>query len=107
MPMRSRRQEKSSSTQLVKVAGSTHRSRSERNQYYPQFYEPHLHYTAPIFAIPGNHDGDLGIPPVGASLEGFMVNFCATAAAVTPDAKDVSRPAMTQPNCYWTSRRRW
>ncbi len=74
----------------------------ERNQYYPQFYEPYLHYTAPIFAIPGNHDGDLGIPPVGASLEGFMVNFCATAAAVTPDAKDVSRPAMTQPNCYWT-----
>jgi len=74
----------------------------ERNQYYPQFYEPYLHYQAPIFAIPGNHDGDLGIPPVGTSLEGFMVNFCATAAAVTPDAKDVSRPAMTQPNCYWT-----
>ena len=74
----------------------------ERDQYYPQFYEPYLHYTAPILAIPGNHDGDLGIPAVGTSLEGFMVNFCAKTSAVTPDAKDVSRPAMTQPNCYWT-----
>jgi hypothetical protein len=74
----------------------------ERNQYYPQFYEPYLDYQAPIFAIPGNHDGDLGIPPVGNSLDGFMVNFCAPSPAVTPDAKDVSRPAMNQPNCYWT-----
>jgi hypothetical protein len=74
----------------------------ERNRYYDEFYDPYLHYSAPIFAIPGNHDGDLGIPPIGSSLEGFMVNFCATAAVVTPDARDVPRPAMTQPNCYWT-----
>lgn len=74
----------------------------ERNRYYDEFYEPYLHYPAPIFAIPGNHDGDLGIPPIGTSLEGFMVNFCASAATVTPDARDVPRPAMTEPNCYWT-----
>ena len=74
----------------------------ERNQYSPQFYDPYLHYPAPIFAIPGNHDGDLTVPPTGTSLEGFMVNFCSPTATVTPDAKDVSRPAMTQPNCYWT-----
>jgi acid phosphatase type 7 len=74
----------------------------ERDQYYPQFYEPYLHYTAPILAIPGNHDGDLAVPPVGKSLDGFMANFCAPQATVTPDAHDVSRPAMTQPNCFWT-----
>jgi hypothetical protein len=74
----------------------------ERNRYYDEFYDPYLHYPAPIFAIAGNHDGDLGIPPIGTSLEGFMVNFCAGAAVVTPDARDVPRPAMTQPNCYWT-----
>jgi calcineurin-like phosphoesterase family protein len=74
----------------------------ERNQYYPQFYEPYLHYQAPVLGIPGNHDGDLAVPPVGTSLEGFMVNFCSPTATVTPDAQDVSRPAMTQPNCYWT-----
>src|SRR5215471_14152516 len=27
----------------------------EAEQYYPQFYEPYIHYDAPIFAIPGNH----------------------------------------------------
>jgi hypothetical protein len=74
----------------------------ERNQYYPQFYEPYLHYPAPILGIPGNHDGDLAVPPSGTSLEGFMANFCSQTAAVTPDAHDVSRPAMTQPNPYWT-----
>ena len=74
----------------------------ERNRYYDEFYEPYLHYPGPILGIPGNHDGDLGIPPIGSSLEGFMVNFCATSPAVTPDARDVGRPAMTQPNCYWT-----
>ena len=64
----------------------------ERNRYYDEFYDPYLHYLPPIFAIPGNHDGDLGIPAVGTSLEGFMVNFCAVAATVTPDARDVPRP---------------
>ena len=74
----------------------------ERTRYYDEFYDPYLHYTGPIFAIPGNHDGDLGIPPVGTSLEGFMTNFCASAPVVTPDARDAPRTAMTQPNCYWT-----
>jgi hypothetical protein len=73
-----------------------------RNSYYDQFYDPYIHYPAPIFGIPGNHDGDVAIPPVDTSLEGFMVNFCAQQAVVTPDARDVPRPAMTQPNCYWT-----
>jgi acid phosphatase type 7 len=74
----------------------------ERTRYYDEFYEPYLHYAAPIFAIPGNHDGDLGIPPVGNSLDGFMANFCARTAEVTEDARDIERPAMRQPNCYWT-----
>jgi hypothetical protein len=74
----------------------------ERNSYYDQFYEPYFHYAAPIFAIPGNHDGDLAIPPVGNSLDGFMINFCAPAPVVQPEAGDSARTAMTQPNCYWT-----
>lgn len=75
----------------------------ERNSYYDQFYDPYSYYPAPIFAIPGNHDGDVAIPPVDKySLEGFMVNFCAPDNTVAPDARDVPRPAMTQPNCYWT-----
>ncbi len=29
----------------------------EAQYYYDQFYEPYRNYPAPIFAIPGNHDG--------------------------------------------------
>jgi hypothetical protein len=78
----------------------------EGNSYYDQFYEPYLHYAAPIFAIPGNHDGDVAIPSAGQtpppSLAGFMVNLCSASPVVEPDARDVPRQAMTQPNCYWT-----
>lgn len=73
-----------------------------RNSYYDQFYDPYLQYGAPIFAIPGNHDGDVAIPPVDPTLKGFMVNFCAETAVHPPEARDTPRPAMTQPNCYWT-----
>jgi acid phosphatase type 7 len=76
----------------------------EASNYYPQFYEPYLHYPAPIFAIPGNHDGDLTIPPPSdvTSLEAFVRNFCATTPHITKDAGPVDRDAMTQPNVYWT-----
>ena len=76
----------------------------EAANYYPQFYEPYTHYPAPIFAIPGNHDGDVATPnpPDVTSLEAFVDNFCATSAHVTPDAGPVDRDAMTQPNVYWT-----
>jgi 3',5'-cyclic AMP phosphodiesterase CpdA len=73
----------------------------ERSEYYPQFYEPYAHYPAPILAIGGNHDGD----PIGggeASLAAFMDNFCAATAEHMPEAQDVPREAMTQPNVYWT-----
>src|SRR5262249_11755764 len=73
----------------------------EADQYYAQFYEPYKGYDVPIFAIPGNHDGDVldgGAP----SLEAFVDNFCAPRPQTTPEAGDVLRHAMTQPNVYWT-----
>ena len=36
------------------------------------------------------------------SLKGFKRNFCAQAAVRLPEADDAPRPAMTQPNVYWT-----
>jgi 3',5'-cyclic AMP phosphodiesterase CpdA len=76
----------------------------QAEEYYPQFYEPYIHYPAPIFAIPGNHDGDLPPQPArgGRSLDAFVRNFCADAPGITPEAKDIPRDAMTQPNVYWT-----
>jgi len=70
--------------------------------YYWEFYEPYRHYPAPIFAIPGNHDGDIDPLAPATSLEGFVANFCAQAPVHRPEAQDVVRPAMTQPNVYWT-----
>jgi hypothetical protein len=74
-------------------------------EYYPQFYEPYMRYPAPIFAIPGNHDGDLS-PAMEAqgihSLDAFVSNFCRRIPHHTREALDVSRHAMTQPNVYWT-----
>ena len=74
--------------------------------YYPEFYEPYVHYPAPIFAIPGNHDGD--VDPIdqfnkpGDSLKGFVRNFCSPTAVHLPEAKEAPRNTMTQPNVYWT-----
>jgi acid phosphatase type 7 len=74
----------------------------QANQYYPQFYEPYANYPAPIFAIPGNHDGDVTIGSSHPSLAAFVKNFCAPHPHLTSEAGDTPRDAMTQPNVYWT-----
>ena len=68
--------------------------------YYDQFYKPYEHYVAPVFAVPGNHDGDAVAPET--SLEAFVRNFCSPQPVITPDARDIPRDAMTQPNVFWT-----
>lgn len=72
------------------------------SQYVAQFYEPYQYYDAPIFAIPGNHDGETAVEPHGdrepePSLSGFMQNFCSP----TPRRFFKYRTTMTQPYCYW------
>lgn len=74
----------------------------EASEYYSQFYEPYAYHPAPIFAIPGNKDGDVRVNSNENSLEAFVNNFCAKTQAVTPDAGDISRDAMIQPNVYRT-----
>jgi hypothetical protein len=75
----------------------------ESSEYYPQFYDPYQYYQSPIFAIPGNHDGDLRHNS-GAqrSLDAFVRNFCATSKKITVDAGEINRSPMIQPNVYWT-----
>jgi acid phosphatase type 7 len=74
--------------------------------YYWEFYEPYTHYPAPIFAIPGNHDGDIDpndqFHQASDSLKGFVRNFCSQAAIHLAEAQDAPRDAMTQPNVFWT-----
>ena len=72
-----------------------------QQQYYPeQFYDPYRNYDAPIFAIPGNHDGVLYTnEPVDYSLQPFVENFCAAAPAEA--VPSFSRTTMTQPGVYF------
>lgn len=74
------------------------------SQYYAQFYEPYEHYPKPIFAIPGNHDGEnlTSGTGEGTSLDGFVRNFCAPKPVKMPESGESDRTAMTQPNVYWT-----
>ena len=74
----------------------------ESSQYVSQFYEPYQYYDAPIFAIPGNHDGETAVEARGdrerePSLFGFMQNFCSPA----PKRFFKHRSTTTQPYCYW------
>jgi hypothetical protein len=72
----------------------------EPQYYYDQFYEPFRGYDAPIFAIPGNHDG---FPEESqATLFAFLRNFCAASPGPSPDAGGLVRSTMTQPGVYFT-----
>jgi hypothetical protein len=72
----------------------------EISEYYKQFYQPYEFYAGPIFAVPGNHDGEN--LPAGSTLDGFVRNFCAPAPVKMPESQDSHRTAMVQPNVYWT-----
>jgi hypothetical protein len=74
----------------------------ETANYYPEFYEPYMTYPGPIFAIPGNHDGDIDPLTKETTLQEFVRNFCAPSPVHQPEAMDAPRDAMTQPNVYWT-----
>jgi hypothetical protein len=73
----------------------------ELSKYYDQFYEPYDHYDAPIFSIPGNHDGD----PINASqtsLDGWCAYFMTQTPHIDPRSQDAPRVTMSLPNVYFT-----
>ena len=75
----------------------------EHQYYYDQFYEPFRGYDAPIFAIPGNHDGFPSEESENTeSLFAFLRNFCAAAPGPSPDSGGLVRSAMDQPGVYFT-----
>ena len=86
----------------------------EHTYYYDQFYDAFRDYPAPIFAIPGNHDG-LVVPVAPApgqtdptpgdprlSLSGFYANFCTAQVQHSSDAVGIARTTMTEPGVYFT-----
>ncbi|GLQ50961.1 DUF2278 family protein [Dyella flava] len=73
----------------------------ERAYYYGQFYDPFRAYPAPIFAIPGNHDG-ITYEASQVSLADFQSAFCTTTPGRWPGAGGILRSTMTQPGVYFT-----
>ena len=72
-------------------------------KYYGQFYEPYNHYTAPIFSIPGNHDGEVDdTTDDKTSLDGWVGYFMQSTPDVDPISKDAPRVGLSLPNPYWT-----
>ncbi|HTV48745.1 MAG TPA: metallophosphoesterase [Phycisphaerae bacterium] len=76
----------------------------EYQYYYDQFYDPYRDYPAPIFAIPGNHDGMVSPFSSTPSLQAFMENFCTDGQPLhkTPEAGELVRTAQIQPSVYFT-----
>jgi hypothetical protein len=79
----------------------------EAEYYYDQFYEPFRAYDRPIFAIPGNHDGEVtyingGSTPDVPTLQAFVANFCTATPQKPQDAGGLARTTMTQPGVYFT-----
>jgi len=72
------------------------------DDYYSQFYEAYQEYTPPIFAIPGNHDGEVDDPTQQTSLDGWVAYFMQATPDVDPISKDAPRVTLSLPNPYWT-----
>ena len=70
--------------------------------YFEQFYDPYRDYNAPIFAIPGNHDGAIFTGENAKSLDAFVGNFCTSQPSSNPDGQGAARTTMDQPGVYFT-----
>jgi hypothetical protein len=73
-----------------------------KSEYPNQFQEPYAHYNLPIFAIPGNHDGEISDPAVEPSLQAFVRYFCDVEPQLRTEVAEFHRDSMDQPNVYWT-----
>src|SRR5690606_13198854 len=75
----------------------------EASAYPQQFFGLYEDYPAPIFAIAGNHDGDVNPDSsfVYESLDAFMEVFCDTYRRKVSFSGGSDRLSMVQPNVYW------
>jgi acid phosphatase type 7 len=78
----------------------------EEANYGAQFFSPYAAYDAPIFAIPGNHDGE-AVRSRTSSLEPFVKTFCSSAPRLHDAAITVRWPPSHQPHVFWTLVHDW
>lgn len=79
----------------------------EEANYGPQFFSAYRAYDAPIFAIPGNHDGEAPSDGRASSLEPFVRAFCSPSAPLHDAAVHLPRPPVHQPHVHWTLVHDW
>jgi hypothetical protein len=73
----------------------------QEQYYFEQFYDPYRDYNAPIFAIPGNHDGAVFKGESANSLDAFVGNFCTPQPTRNRDSQGAVRTTMDQPGVYF------
>jgi hypothetical protein len=79
----------------------------EEAGYRSQFFAPYAAYSAPIVAVPGNHDGELTPASRAGTLAAFLKTFCSESLPLRDAAHSLPRPAVVQPNVYWTLTHDW
>ncbi|HEY1565969.1 MAG TPA: metallophosphoesterase, partial [Solirubrobacteraceae bacterium] len=79
----------------------------EEAGYRSQFFAPYAAYSAPIFAVPGNHDGELTPASRAGTLAPFLKTFCSGEASSGDASLRLPRPVVAQPNVHWTLAHDW
>jgi predicted phosphodiesterase len=69
--------------------------------YADRFYRMYGHYDRLIFAVPGNHDGEVSPTTDPTTLAAFNANFCAPSGSQPPMAKQFGVLMPNQPGPYW------
>ena len=78
----------------------------EAEHYRAQFDAPYADYTAPIFAVPGNHDAENGFVSGELALAPFSAHFSSDTVPLH-EAGAAVRPPVRQPHVYWTLVHDW
>jgi len=78
------------------------------DHYAGKFYRPNMPYLHPaanfegiIFAIPGNHDGEVRSSADSPTLKAYRENFCAPPGKTPPMAASFNVSMPHQPGPYW------
>ncbi len=79
----------------------------EDAHYESQFFAPYREYAAPIFAIPGNHDGEAPAEDPRCSLSPFLRTFCSRSHPLHDAAVPLRRRPADQPHVHWTLVHDW
>jgi len=74
---------------------------NKQANYYDRFYRMYDHYDRLIFAVPGNHDGEVYPTTDPKTLAAFITNFCSPAGQQPPLAKQNQMLMPNQPGPYW------